>query len=213
MLLEFLLRLDYRLLFLLNVRWANPGLDPLWLTVTQLHKQAWFVTIVFPLLLFALFYTYRMQALKILMVTGLAAGISDTLAYRGVKSQVKRQRPFQNQEISAQVRKVGEAHGPSFPSNHAANVFAGAVILAWYIPRLWIIFYSFALLAAVSRVVLGVHYPSDVIAGAILGILVALLIRVTLLNRWKWLWLDQDVPESDTQSAGWRARIRRLNEH
>jgi undecaprenyl-diphosphatase len=123
---------------------------------------------------------------------------------------VDRPRPFQNTEISSWLRKVGEAHGPSFPSNHAANSFAAASVLAWYFPGVGYLFYIFAGLIALSRIALGVHYPTDVIAGAGLGIFVGFLIRICLLNRVRWFVLRGFVSKSDAESYSWRIRSRRM---
>jgi undecaprenyl-diphosphatase len=57
----------------------------------------------------------------------------------------------------------------SFPSGHACSAFAAAVVLMAFLPRLRWVLLTIATLVAVSRVWLGVHYPSDVIAGAALG--------------------------------------------
>lgn len=57
----------------------------------------------------------------------------------------------------------------SFPSSHATTAFAGAVVLSFLLPRLWPLFLAAAVLVAFSRLYVGVHYPSDVIAGAATG--------------------------------------------
>ncbi len=57
----------------------------------------------------------------------------------------------------------------SFPSTHSAASFAWAGFMANKYARFWPAFYGFALLVAISRVYIGVHYPADVIAGAALG--------------------------------------------
>lgn len=57
----------------------------------------------------------------------------------------------------------------SFPSGHAAGAFAFAAFVALRVPRWGALALLFAALVAASRVVLGVHYPSDVVAGALLG--------------------------------------------
>jgi len=57
----------------------------------------------------------------------------------------------------------------SFPSGHAANAFAGASVLARRLRAQRVLWWSLALLIAYSRVYLGVHYPLDVIGGALPG--------------------------------------------
>lgn len=65
----------------------------------------------------------------------------------------------------------------SFPSGHATTVFALAVVLALWYPRWRSLFLGLAILVGLSRVVLGAHFPSDVLAGALLGSGVALAIH------------------------------------
>jgi undecaprenyl-diphosphatase len=63
-----------------------------------------------------------------------------------------------------------EAHGFSFPSGHAGVGFAAAVVLAKAFPRQCALFFLLAICISLSRLHLGVHYPSDVIAGAFVGL-------------------------------------------
>jgi undecaprenyl-diphosphatase len=62
----------------------------------------------------------------------------------------------------------------SFPSGHAATSFACAYVFSRLAPRLTPAVYGLAVLIAFSRVYVGVHYPLDVLAGAVLGTLVAI---------------------------------------
>ena len=67
----------------------------------------------------------------------------------------------------------------SFPSGHATVAFACATALALAVPRLVLPFFALAALIAWSRVYVGVHYPLDVLAGAVLGVALALAIAGT----------------------------------
>jgi undecaprenyl-diphosphatase len=65
-------------------------------------------------------------------------------------------------------------HDGSFPSGHAATSFACATVLAWFAPRWAIALFLLAGAIAYSRLYVAVHYPLDVVGGAVLGVLVAL---------------------------------------
>ena len=84
-----------------------------------------------------------------------------------VKPLFRRVRPFVNRE----ARVVGiRPADHSFPSGHTASSFAGATALAFYYPRAAPLAYAVATGVAVSRVHLGVHFPSDAAVGGVIGI-------------------------------------------
>ncbi len=68
---------------------------------------------------------------------------------------------------------VPTPHTGSFPSGHSATAFACATVIAWASPRLAVPAFVLAALVAWSRVYVGVHWPLDVLGGALLGVLVA----------------------------------------
>ena len=111
-----------------------------------------------------------------LLLAVLAAdGIADVLA-RAIKSVVDEQRPaFRYAEPKALV-PVPRDH--SFPSGHAATSFACATVLALAFPRLAAPLYVLAAAIGFSRIYVGVHYPLDVLGGAVLGVAVAIALRM-----------------------------------
>lgn len=105
----------------------------------------------------------RTAALGVLMfITTIAA---DSLAFL-VKDATNRARPF---EAHPSIHPLYTVHSSSFPAGHAATAFAGALLLAFVMPRVAPYVLGFATLIAASRVYVGVHYPTDVLAGALLG--------------------------------------------
>ena len=84
-----------------------------------------------------------------------------------LKPIVGRERPSRtNPELTALVEPPTTA---SFPSGHAATAVAGAYALAGFLPRARQAFWLLALLITASRLYLGLHYPFDVVAGALVG--------------------------------------------
>ena len=104
-----------------------------------------------------------------LLVTVVAADVAADLVASFGKSIVMRHRPFVHQ-----LGPPTTTH--SFPSGHSATSFACATVLSAYAPRLRIPLYVLATLIALSRLYNGDHFPLDVLAGALLGVLIALLL-------------------------------------
>ena len=72
---------------------------------------------------------------------------------------------------------VAHPNGASFPSGHASLAFGIAAGVAYYYPKTSIVFFVAALLVGVGRVVAGIHWPSDIVGGAIAGLMGAFLAR------------------------------------
>jgi len=71
----------------------------------------------------------------------------------------------------------------SFPSGHSNTVFALAMALFLLVPRWWFLYFTYAALVAVSRVVVGSHYPSDVIMGGYLGVATTFYVKQFFLDK------------------------------
>jgi undecaprenyl-diphosphatase len=116
----------------------------------------------------------------VLGLTIVAVALADWSAM-GLKALFDRERPpLRYAEPDPLVRTP---HDGSFPSGHAATSFAAATILSFAFPRLTPYLFVLAAAVAWSRVYVGVHYPLDVLGGAVLGALVATALRLLVTNR------------------------------
>jgi membrane-associated phospholipid phosphatase len=96
-----------------------------------------------------------------------------------IKRLIGRARPFVDSQSDPFHYMLG-AWRPdyaSFPSGHATTAFAAATAIGLVCPRLRALMWVYALVIGVSRIVVVAHFPSDVVAGALLGVLGALLVR------------------------------------
>lgn len=110
----------------------------------------------------------------------IAAGLSAAIALGAAQVIVhlwQRPRPFVAHPGVAHLF-VAHAPDPSFPSDHATAAFAIAISLLLRSRRIGLLALAMAVVVAVGRVAVGVHYPSDVLAGAALGTAVALLLWI-----------------------------------
>lgn len=101
----------------------------------------------------------------------LAVGVVCLAAYKWLKGKTLRPRPFElNREIFLGAAPLDQF---SFPSGHTLHAFAFSIVALAYFPALTWLVVPFTLLVAASRLVLGLHYPTDVLAGAVIGASIA----------------------------------------
>ena len=109
-------------------------------------------------------------ALPVLHMAG--AGLACTFLYRLLKKGTLRPRPYEvHAHIAAGAVPLDRF---SFPSGHTLHAVAFTLLATVYFPQLAALLVPVTLAVAASRIVLGLHYPSDVLAGAALGASVAL---------------------------------------
>jgi undecaprenyl-diphosphatase len=169
-----ILQLDYQAFKVVNTDWSNSILDSVLPILTDLHKVPAFWA--FAVLVFTLWiWKHRRRALVGIIGVLLAVVVSETVSYRLLKNYVARPRPEFTQGLEVKLRTHSHS-GDSFPSLHASNNFAGATFLSLMYPPASPIFYAAAILIAFSRVYVGVHFPADVLGGALIGILCGLFV-------------------------------------
>ena len=141
---------------------AHPILDQIlpWLTYLGSH---------FAVIFFIILSWILTRQRNVLGRLALLYGIQSGVLY-GLKYLIHRERPLFFLKMASKLSKgPGEILDPSFPSAHTVFAFMMATILAYRFPRYRVFFFIFAGIIGWTRIYLGLHYPTDVIAGALLG--------------------------------------------
>jgi len=120
-------------------------------------------------LVFALLLMYlEVENSKAFFIVALLGFAFELPAYLLVKNTIKRQRP--NDVIQEFVAYLVPSDKFSFPSGHTAAAFVMATTIAEFYPQFALPAYVLAMLIGSSRVLLGVHFPTDILAGMLLGV-------------------------------------------
>ena len=169
---EFLSGVDVAIFRFLNQTLANPVTDVLMPFLTDL-TSTWFGRILVGgvWLLLIVRGGKPGRAAAIILVPVIA--VSDQLSSNLLKGIFLRPRPCHTVDGVAAVEGVrllvGCGGGMSFPSSHAVNHFAAATWLRGYYPKAAPYLFAYASIIALSRVFVGVHYPADLLGGALIG--------------------------------------------
>lgn len=180
-----LLSLDQHLFFSINHGLSNSFFD--WIMPIMRNRYFWIPLYVFMAVFFV--RNYRMTGLKLLVFLGLTFAFADYGASSIVKPSIKRLRPCNDTAINSMViTRISCGPGYSMPSSHAANHFGIAFFLIFVFYRKWkwilpvALFWAFII--GFAQIYVGVHYPFDILMGAVLGAIVAYitatLFKVTL---------------------------------
>jgi undecaprenyl-diphosphatase len=156
-------KIDVYILFAIRKHIQNKFLDKLMILISSLgNLGAVWVLIAIALLLDK---PYRMIGGIVLLTLAISTIIGEGV----VKHLVRRVRPCTHGNEAKSL--IPKPISYSFPSGHTLSSFAVAEVLSVYFTEYKFIFIGIALMIALSRIYLNVHYPTDIIAGIILGIL------------------------------------------
>ena len=106
-----------------------------------------------------------------LFLAGLFAFGIELPLYKLLKSSIRRDRPCET--LASIYQRIAPGDQFSFPSGHTAAAFVMATLLSYFLPLLALPVYIWAFFVGFSRIYLGVHYPSDILAGIFIGIVSA----------------------------------------
>jgi undecaprenyl-diphosphatase len=162
--LEDVLLLDHILFFIINSV-SNIFLNPLFVLITYAGSSVFWV------LAIILLWIDKRRKVSIYLII---VFIIDSLSLLFLKYFFLRPRPYESLS-NIKFLNFETDIGPSFPSGHTQRAFSGATILGSFYNKLRIPMFIMALLVGISRIYIGVHYPFDVLSGAINGILFGLI--------------------------------------
>lgn len=172
---ELLYSIDLTVFYFFNHTISTGFLDKFFSIITDVSK--WYIAYII-LIGIAFFKGGRRGKIAVIGLILLIV-MTDQTGYRVLKEIFQRIRPCVS--LTDVITPIGCAGGYSFPSNHALNNFAAAVFLLRLFPAYKWIFLVIAVLVSLSRIYLGVHYPSDVIGGALIGATFGYLFSIAAL--------------------------------
>lgn len=176
---------DTALFFKINSQWTSPTLD---------HIFPWWreMTTWYPLYLFLIVFVFQnfgIKSWKWIVSLAVTITMSDQLSSTFIKYHFNRLRPCQDPSIEGHMRMLLNhcSGGPSFTSSHATNHFAAAVFLFITLKpffKKWsYLFFFWAATISYGQVYVGVHYPLDIIFGAMIGSLIGMVTAYFFKNK------------------------------
>ena len=165
---EGFLEMDGRLLLWLKEFFSHPVLDNIMIFISAMGNKGFiWIAIGLALLLYGFWKKQKQNGGLLVLLSLLANFLACNVV---LKPLIDRTRPYYVLDYIPVIPPVGD---PSFPSGHTSASFAAATAI-YALNRKWgIVAYVFAAIMGFSRLYLGVHFPTDVAAGALLGIVAA----------------------------------------
>lgn len=170
----FLNRFDSYFIRLINGKMRNSFFDKFMYRITDLGGAI--ASSIFTLILIVLGNErWKLIGFEALIVLGISQVIVQSL-----KILLSRERPY---KIIEKLNTFGiDLKDYSFPSGHTTASFSIATTLSLNMPKITILIFFLAVIIGISRIYLGVHYPTDVLAGTILGIGTSLIVHIFLID-------------------------------
>lgn len=166
-------RFDNHFIHLINTKIKNKYLDRIMYRVTDLGGA------VFTTIFAAVLVVFGNREIKLMGLEAIAALTFGQIFVQSLKKVFGRERPY---KILQQLHTFGiDLSDYSFPSGHTTASFSLATTIALNMPRVALLVFFMAIVIGMSRIYLGVHYPTDVAAGVILGISASLTVHLHVL--------------------------------
>ena len=162
--LQTLLEIDQNILLFIQEHIRQECMNGFWTTITHLGDGGMLWIALAVILLIP--KKTRRAGIAALIALALGALVTNV----AVKNIVERIRPYET--VPGLIRLIGEQRDFSFPSGHTCASFAAASAFYRTLPRRWgIVVIVLAALIALSRLYVGVHYPTDVLGGLVIGLI------------------------------------------
>ena len=160
----------------INHGWSNPVFD----IILPAIRNKYFWLPLYILVIAWIMFNHQIRGiLYILSFLTLSIFASDTISSRLIKDQIQRPRPCHGLQMNPPVQlRVNCGSGFSFTSSHAANHFCFAAfmiaVFGHYMRQWKYLWWIWAALISIAQVYVGIHYPLDILGGAMLGIIVGM---------------------------------------
>jgi len=183
--LESILHFDEWLFSLLNGAWRSDILD----TIAPIWRNKYFWIPLYLFILATVAINFKKQFIPFLLCAVITVSIADTLSSKIIKPLVKRDRPCRNEALATPATVlINCGGGYSFTSSHATNHFAIACFFLLTIGSILTytkgIFLVWAATISYCQVYVGVHYPIDIMVGAMIGSCIGLAVAFFFNRRW-----------------------------
>jgi membrane-associated phospholipid phosphatase len=172
--------LDRDLFCFINLKLRNPILDAI---LPQFSSNDWFFPVLI-LLAVGLCWKGGTRGRLLVLMLALIIAVGDSLVINTLKHAFARPRP--SNVVPEAILLVGRGGAGSMPSSHTSTWFAATLITFAFYRRSWRVLLPFAVVMGFSRVYLGVHYPFDVLVGAVLGAGYAIAGLWAINGLWIW---------------------------